>query len=651
MPSPLKEALRLAALGWPVLPVALGKKGDKVTKTPLLSAWQRRASTDEAEVRAMAWAKAGAVGIALPVGTMALDVDDVDAFEASGLEVPETHGQVTQSKGYHRLYRTDGRPVRQTVRELAGADTRVGGHGFVVAWERWDFRPEDLAAAPEWLYAPKAEPATRDAAPGGNNPLGTRSELIALAGSLRASGLEREDIYNVLARMANDGRIVDLDPTNPWTAQDLKVIATEAGKWARGEVLPAPVVRKARRGSVGRVSASAESTLDKAPPRTWTARELLETEMPPLAWAIPGILPEGTTVLAARPKIGKSWLAYQTSIAVALGSMVLGQRARPGSALYLALEDGPRRGKSRLEALLAQTGLRAVPEGLEVAFEWPRMGAGCEEEITAWLDGHPDAVVVWVDTLARIRPKSSGRRGVYEVDYEDMSSLQRIVVDRGVSLGIVHHDRKAESDDFLEQVSGSHGITGAADTVMVLKRARHSPDAVLSITGRDIEERALALARNGPAWELSNKPLADGTTLENSLVLAIRAIIGRGDRATTSAIVAELGLEPRPSAEYMAMKANLQDKRAAGLLSGDGKAGYTEALAAPSVRFTRNDALTHDLSPHSPSYSEHSPSEPSTPPPPEGELPISRGSRGTIIGRTHARHAHVQGSEGRRNVR
>jgi hypothetical protein len=596
MPSPLKEALRLAALGWPVLPVALGKKGDKVTKTPLLSAWQRRASTDEAEVRAMAWAKAGAVGIALPVGTMALDVDDVDAFEASGLEVPETHGQVTQSKGYHRLYRTDGRPVRQTVRELAGADTRVGGHGFVVAWERWDFRPEDLAAAPEWLYAPKAEPATRDAAPGGNNPLGTRSELIALAGSLRASGLEREDIYNVLARMANDGRIVDLDPTNPWTAQDLKVIATEAGKWARGEVLPAPTVR-ARGRSVDRVPKITDSTLDKAPPRTWTARELLETEMPPLAWAIPGILPEGTTVLAARPKIGKSWLAYQTSIAVALGSMVLGQRARPGSALYLALEDGPRRGKSRLEALLAQTGLRAVPEGLEVAFEWPRMGAGCEEEITAWLDGHPDAVVVWVDTLARIRPKSSGRRGVYEVDYEDMSSLQRIVVDRGVSLGIVHHDRKAESDDFLEQVSGSHGITGAADTVMVLKRARNSVDAVLSITGRDVEERALALERNGPAWELSDRgPLVDGTALENEVVMAIRAILERGEVATTAAIAAETGRES--AREKETLKASLQDYRRKGLLSGNGRVGYEEEAAPPRVRFSRNDVV-----PGSPSIS------------------------------------------------
>jgi hypothetical protein len=51
-------------------------------------------------------------------------------------------------------------------------------------------------------------------------------------------------------------------------------------------------------------------------------------------------------------------------------------------------------------------------------------------------------------------------------------------------------------------VSGTFGLTGAADAVLVLKRARSNAGAVLSVTGRDIEERELALAFNDGLWQL-----------------------------------------------------------------------------------------------------------------------------------------------------
>src|SRR4051794_35919991 len=90
-------------------------------------------------------------------------------------------------------------------------------------------------------------------------------------------------------------------------------------------------------------------------PRTaWTASELMAMNFPEPRWAIPGLVAEGVTLLAGAPKVGKSWLALNTSPAVAAGGKALGKvDVESGDVLYLALEDNPRRLRSRLEKVLA----------------------------------------------------------------------------------------------------------------------------------------------------------------------------------------------------------------------------------------------------------------------------------------------------------
>lgn len=51
----------------------------------------------------------------------------------------------------------------------------------------------------------------------------------------------------------------------------------------------------------------------------FTATELSEANMPSINWLVPGLISSGLTLLAAGPKIGKSWLALQLSIAAATG--------------------------------------------------------------------------------------------------------------------------------------------------------------------------------------------------------------------------------------------------------------------------------------------------------------------------------------------
>ena len=60
-------------------------------------------------------------------------------------------------------------------------------------------------------------------------------------------------------------------------------------------------------------------------------------------------------------------------------------------------------------------------------------------------------------------------------------------------------------------MSGSHGIAGAADAVLVLTRARNTKQAKLKVTGRDVEEAeyAVELDVSIGAWRLLDVPAAE----------------------------------------------------------------------------------------------------------------------------------------------
>lgn len=57
---------------------------------------------------------------------------------------------------------------------------------------------------------------------------------------------------------------------------------------------------------------------------TLTAREIVEIEFPDLPWVVPGLIPPGLTLLASRPKLGKSWFCLGIGLGVATGGTVLG---------------------------------------------------------------------------------------------------------------------------------------------------------------------------------------------------------------------------------------------------------------------------------------------------------------------------------------
>lgn len=231
-----------------------------------------------------------------------------------------------------------------------------------------------------------------------------------------------------------------------------------------------------------------------------SAPELMALDLPPRRYAVPGFLPEGLGIFAGKTKTGKSWAALGIGVAIATGGRVFGKHAvEQGDVLYLALEDNEESLQERLGLLLQG---EPAPPRLTFALDWRRTNEGGIADIETWLKTRPEARLVMVDVLTKIRPRSrSGSNNQqYEEDYEVCDPLKRLADRYRVSILLLHHLRKLTSEDPLDQILGSVGMSGAPDTAWVFRRARKDPRASLLITGRRIrEEQERALQWDGPA--------------------------------------------------------------------------------------------------------------------------------------------------------
>ena len=239
------------------------------------------------------------------------------------------------------------------------------------------------------------------------------------------------------------------------------------------------------------------------------AEELRHTTFAPVKWAVEGFLPSGCTILAGSPKVGKSILALHLALGVAIGGTVLGKiQVEKGDVLYLALEDNKRRLQERINGsdLTDVNGNEATIEHLTLATQVPRQHEGGIDFIEWWLDEHPDARLIIIDTLQKFRKLLSGKGSMYAEDYECISQIKAIADKWDVPVLIIHHLKKArEESDWLNEFSGSQGIAGSADTLFALKRQRTDNHAVLHRTGRDVEEKDFSMRIDRFGWFLEGE--------------------------------------------------------------------------------------------------------------------------------------------------
>lgn len=221
---------------------------------------------------------------------------------------------------------------------------------------------------------------------------------------------------------------------------------------------------------------------------------------------IDGILADGLAVMAGDSKIGKSWMVLWLCLQISKGEPVWGIPTRKTDVVYLALEDREWRIQQRMQELT-----EAPPENLHFGFSCGQLGSELESQIEAVLQDYPSTGLIFIDTLQMIRDNVSGKVNAYAQDYRDLSSLKKIADNHGICIFLVHHTRKdRDSNNIFNDMTGSTGIMGVADTVMILRKEERFGDvAALCITGRDVEEKKLKMQMCGVRWEITEELNAD----------------------------------------------------------------------------------------------------------------------------------------------
>ena len=214
-------------------------------------------------------------------------------------------------------------------------------------------------------------------------------------------------------------------------------------------------------------------------------------QLPEIKWIVRDLLPQGLTILAGAPKVGKSWLAQQLALSISTGVDACDTfPCNKGQVLHLALEDTSARIQNRLLMLMRGKAKETDLVGYQSATRWDTL----PEAITRmeeWIAQQDSPRLIVIDTFQKIR--AIGRKNddsIYAKDYLDVGQLHYLASRYGIAVVVVHHKRKALADDPMGGVSGSTGITGAADNIWLFDRPdRMEMVGQLQISGRDVSDR------------------------------------------------------------------------------------------------------------------------------------------------------------------
>jgi hypothetical protein len=124
----------------------------------------------------------------------------------------------------------------------------------------------------------------------------------------------------------------------------------------------------------------------------------------------------------------------------------------------------------------------------------------------------------------------------YTADYRTLERWKDIADTYSVAVVVLHHLRKAAGEDFVDSISGTHGLAGAADTIAVLTRSRMQTTSLLKLTGRDIAETEHALEFDAVTgtWNLLDGPARLHTLADTRRQI----ILALGDDEMTPAQIA-----------------------------------------------------------------------------------------------------------------
>lgn len=563
-PNPLlRAALGYAAKGWAVFPChgtlrhgdvwactcREGVNCDSMGKHPRTGRGVKEATTDAEKLRAW-WEQWPRANVAIATGAASnLLVIDVDP--GGEWPQPEWVENVTTPRGRHFYYRYPSEPAGVTIgRDLWPAVDWRGEGGYVLAPPslvkgqayRWHPQQPGVGDPPAFvldaLTTPRGAPQSPEARPApGNVPSPLVDDYATVASALeRLSSDDYATWIEVGMALQDHFGEAGFALWDRWSASSSKYKANamtrhwrsfDGGKgigigtiFARAKAAGWERPRETRadrgssaRGNGSRPGAGADSIdagrflSEQQNEPAYTLGALQSHPVDPVRWAIAGWFPEGVTLLAGDPKINKSWLALQACLSVGYGVPFLGAfETQGGEALYLALEDTEYRIASRVRLMLAAYDMQ-WPSTVSLKHRIAPASEGGIDWLDAWLEAHPDAQLLVIDTFDWFRDAIDNRRtNAYRADREAVGILGALAKRHRLAVVVIHHTNKgnAMSDDWMDGISGTKGLSGTADMIMRLKKPRGAIDAILHRVGRDTdseEDFALKWVDDTHTWQ------------------------------------------------------------------------------------------------------------------------------------------------------
>lgn len=270
---------------------------------------------------------------------------------------------------------------------------------------------------------------------------------------------------------------------------------------------------------------------------------------------IDGVLSDGLAIMAGDSKIGKSWMVLWMCLQISKGEPVWGLPTRKTDVVYLALEDREWRVQQRMQDLTD-----TPPDNLHFGFSCGQLGAELESQIEDVLKDYPSTGLLFIDTLQMVRDNVSAKVNAYAQDYKDLSSLKKIADNHGICIFVVHHTRKErDGGNIFNDMTGSTGIMGVADTGMILRKEdRFGDNATLCVTGRDVEEKKLKMQMCGVKWEITEELSADDLRKERIPDFVFKVVDflfeHRQFEGTVTELLAAVGnteLKPNVASKYL----------------------------------------------------------------------------------------------------
>lgn len=216
------------------------------------------------------------------------------------------------------------------------------------------------------------------------------------------------------------------------------------------------------------------------PPPGESAFSLIERDLPDPVRLCDPWATEGVNLIAGRPKLGKTTLARQKLAAAALGGKYLDSDFKePIKCAFLSLEEGEYLARAKFK--MAQFPDEALAS-IQLHFAWPR-GADGVNQLDDYLGANPDTKLVVIDSLSKFRDVPDARANAFLEDYKAITMLHDLTKSRhGICIDVVHHTRKHRSEDPMDDISGTYGLTAGCDSYIVLRY--HQDGATLHIGGR-----------------------------------------------------------------------------------------------------------------------------------------------------------------------